>query len=58
VRIEYTEAFYHVMARGNRREGIFRDEHCRFCCAGKSATGAQNGSPESQNGVLESSNGA
>jgi len=26
VRIEYGEAFYHVMARGNRRERIFRDE--------------------------------
>jgi REP element-mobilizing transposase RayT len=25
VRIEYPEAFYHVMARGNRREAIFRD---------------------------------
>ncbi len=26
VRIEYGGAFYHVMARGNRRERIFRDE--------------------------------
>jgi putative transposase len=25
VRIEYPGAFYHVMARGNRREAIFRD---------------------------------
>jgi REP element-mobilizing transposase RayT len=26
VRIEYPGAFYHVMARGNRREDIFKDE--------------------------------
>ena len=26
IRIEYPGAFYHVMARGNRREAIFRDE--------------------------------
>ena len=26
VRIEYPGAFYHVMARGNRRERIFRDD--------------------------------
>ena len=26
IRIEYAGAFYHVMARGNRRERIFRDE--------------------------------
>ena len=26
IRIEYPGAFYHVMARGNRREDIFRDE--------------------------------
>ena len=26
IRIEYPGAFYHVMARGNRREGIFLDE--------------------------------
>ena len=25
-RIEYPGAFYHVMARGNRREDIFKDE--------------------------------
>ena len=25
IRIEYPGAFYHVMARGNRREEIFRD---------------------------------
>ena len=26
VRIEYAGAYYHVMARGNRREAIFEDE--------------------------------
>ena len=26
IRIEYPGAFYYVMARGNRREAIFRDE--------------------------------
>jgi REP element-mobilizing transposase RayT len=33
VRIEYPGAFYHVMARGNRRERIFRDDDDRrfFC---------------------------
>jgi putative transposase len=30
VRIEYGGAFYHVMARGNRRERIFRDEADRL----------------------------
>jgi putative transposase len=29
IRIEYAGAFYHVMARGNRREDIFRDDHDR-----------------------------
>jgi REP element-mobilizing transposase RayT len=29
IRIEYAGAFYHVMARGNRREEIFRDDHDR-----------------------------
>ncbi|MDO9575456.1 MAG: transposase [bacterium] len=28
-RIEYPGAFYHVMARGNHRESIFRDDHDR-----------------------------
>jgi putative transposase len=33
IRIEYPGAFYHVMARGNRRERIFRDEaDRRFFC--------------------------
>jgi putative transposase len=26
IRIEYAGAFYHVMARGNRREPIFYDD--------------------------------
>jgi hypothetical protein len=30
VRVEYDGAFYHVMARGNRRERIFRDEADRL----------------------------
>jgi|GEM_PF-6128778 len=30
VRIEYEGAFYHVMARGNRREAIFRDREDRL----------------------------
>lgn len=30
VRVEYNEAFYHVMAPGNRRERIFRDEADRL----------------------------
>jgi putative transposase len=30
VRIEYGGAFYHVMARGNRRERIFRGEADRL----------------------------
>ena len=29
IRIEYLGAFYHVMARGNRREEIFRGDHDR-----------------------------
>jgi putative transposase len=29
IRIEYPGAFYHVMARGNRREQIYRDEDDR-----------------------------
>ena len=29
IRIEYPGAFYHVMARGNRREAIFADEDDR-----------------------------
>ena len=29
IRIEYAGAFYHVMARGNRRERIFQDEAVR-----------------------------
>ena len=29
VRIEYPGAFYHVMARGNRRENIFRSDEDR-----------------------------
>ena len=29
IRIEYEGAFYHVMARGNRREDIFLDEEDR-----------------------------
>jgi hypothetical protein len=33
IRIEYGGAFYHVMARGNRRERIFfDDEDRRFFC--------------------------
>jgi putative transposase len=33
IRIEYPGAFYHVMARGNRRERIFTDEaDRRFFC--------------------------
>ena len=33
IRVEYAGAFYHVMARGNRRERIFRDDGDRryFC---------------------------
>lgn len=33
IRVEYAGAFYHVMARGNRRERIFREEADRgfFC---------------------------
>jgi len=30
VRVEYGGAFYHVMARGNRRERIFRNEADRL----------------------------
>lgn len=30
IRIEYAGAFYHVMARGNRREAIFHDEQDRL----------------------------
>ena len=30
VRVEYGGAFYHVMARGNRRERIFHDEADRL----------------------------
>ena len=26
IRIEFSGAFYHVMARGNRREAIYSDE--------------------------------
>jgi len=26
IRIEYPGAYYHVMARGNRREAIYRDD--------------------------------
>lgn len=29
IRIEYPGAFYHVMARGNRRESIFSDDEDR-----------------------------
>jgi hypothetical protein len=29
IRIEYPGAFYHVMARGNRRGRIFKDDHDR-----------------------------
>jgi len=29
IRLEYPGAFYHVMARGNRRESIYRDEEDR-----------------------------
>jgi putative transposase len=29
VRIEYEGAYYHVMARGNRRKAIFRDDDDR-----------------------------
>ncbi len=29
MRIEYAGAYYHVMARGNRREAIFQDEEDR-----------------------------
>ena len=29
IRIEYAGAFYHVMARGNRREAIFLDDDDR-----------------------------
>lgn len=29
VRIEYAGAYYHVMARGNRREAIFQDKEDR-----------------------------
>lgn len=33
IRVEYSGAFYHVMARGNRRERIFRDDaDRRFFC--------------------------
>jgi len=33
IRIQYAGAFYHVMARGNRRERIYRDDADRsfFC---------------------------
>jgi hypothetical protein len=33
IRVEYPGAFYHVMARGNRRERIFREDGDRgfFC---------------------------
>ena len=30
IRIEYPGAYYHVMARGNRREAIFPDDDGRF----------------------------
>lgn len=30
IRIEYPGAFYHVMARGNRREAIFKDDATQF----------------------------
>ena len=30
LRIEFPGAFYHVMARGNRRETIFHDDDRRF----------------------------
>jgi putative transposase len=26
IRIEFPEAFYHIMARGNRREAIFKED--------------------------------
>ena len=29
IRIEYAGAFYHVMARGNRRQAIFADDDDR-----------------------------
>jgi hypothetical protein len=29
IRIEHPGAFYHVMARGNRRENIYRDDDDR-----------------------------
>jgi REP element-mobilizing transposase RayT len=29
IRIEVPGALYHVMARGNRRESIYRDDHDR-----------------------------
>ena len=29
IRIQYPGAFYHVMARGNRREAIYRDDDDR-----------------------------
>ena len=34
LRVEYTGAFYHVMNRGDRREGIFADEQDRWCFPG------------------------
>jgi hypothetical protein len=34
VRIEFPGAFYHVMARGNRREAIFLDQADRELFAG------------------------
>ena len=37
LRIEYPGAYYHVMARGNRREAIFRDEEDRHFSSRPSA---------------------
>jgi len=31
LRLEYPDAIYHVMSRGNRREAIFKDDKDRKC---------------------------
>ena len=44
LRIQYPGAFYHVMARGNRREAIFRDDvDRRFFLRGLGEASAQTG---------------
>ena len=48
IRIEYPGAYYHIMARGNRREAIFHDEKKEKKEKAKKGSGSKGVLPKSE----------